>query len=130
MSIYYVVCLLAARSGTLVEFSELALHFEIKLPPSEEDLDVIQGYLYNRSLAREKSELENLKGLSNAFRKVSFLAGNMPQESAKEGSHQKVCILLNVNFLSLSSFAGFINKLSFYTNLAKPINNSGMISYL
>ena len=68
------------QSGILVEFSELALHFEMKHVPCETDLEDIQNYLYKRSVAREMAELENLKGLSNAFRKVSFLAGNMPRE--------------------------------------------------
>ena len=58
----------------------------MKTEPSEADLEVILDYLYNRSVAREKAELESLKGLFNAFRKVSFLAGNMPQEQ-EEGSN-------------------------------------------
>lgn len=74
---YYLV----KRSGVLVEFSELALHFQIHTVPSATGLDQIQEYLYNRSLAREKAELENLRNLFNAFRKVSFLAGNIPEES-------------------------------------------------
>jgi ATP-dependent DNA helicase Q4 len=69
------------RSGVLVEFSELALHFQIQSMPSAAGLDQIQEYLYNRSLAREKAELENLRNLFNAFRKVSFLAGNIPEET-------------------------------------------------
>ena len=69
------------RSGVLVEFSELALHFQIQTFPSAAGLDQIQEYLYNRSLAREKAELENLRNLFNAFRKVSFLAGNIPEET-------------------------------------------------
>merc|ERR1712223_2066062 len=68
------------KSGILVEFSELSLHFEMRKDPSEADLEEIQNYLYKRSVAREIAELENLKGLFNAFRKVSFLAGNMPSE--------------------------------------------------
>ena len=72
---------LVKRSGVLVEFSELALHFQIQTVPSAAGLDQIQEYLYNRSLAREKAELENLRNLFNAFRKVSFLAGNIPEET-------------------------------------------------
>lgn len=58
----------------------------MKTEPSEADLEVILDYLYNRSVAREKAELESLKGLFNAFRKVSFLAGNMPEEQ-EDGSN-------------------------------------------
>ena len=83
---------LVKRSGNVVEFSELALHFEIKTEPSEEDLEVILDYLYNRSVAREKAELESLKGLFNAFRKVSFLAGNMPQEQPEATNIPQVSI--------------------------------------
>ena len=81
--IKYLKCyyFLVKRSGVLVEFSELALHFQIQTMPSAAGLDQIQEYLYNRSLAREKAELENLRNLFNAFRKVSFLAGNIPEET-------------------------------------------------
>jgi hypothetical protein len=58
----------------------------MKTEPSEADLEVILDYLYNRSVAREKAELESLKGLFNAFRKVSFLAGKMPEEQ-EDGSN-------------------------------------------
>ena len=71
----------------------MALHFELKATPAEADMDEIQGYLYNRCVAREKAELENLKGLFNAFRKVSFLAGNMPSEVAEDSSSTKVDII-------------------------------------
>ena len=81
------------QSGILVEFSELALHFEMNRDPSEADLEDIQNYLYKRSVAREMAELENLKGLSNAFRKVSFLAGNMPSEK-EETNNIEVCMIL------------------------------------
>ena len=57
----------------------------------ETDLEDIQNYLYKRSVAREMAELENLKGLSNAFRKVSFLAGNMPREVAETDSMEVYC---------------------------------------
>ena len=67
-----------------MELSGLALHFEMKTSPSAADLDEIQNYLYDRCFAREKAELENLKGLFNAFRKVSFLAGNLPPEESQE----------------------------------------------
>ena len=79
------------RSGVLVELSELALHFEMNAIPSEADLDEIQDHLYNRSFARQKAELESLKGLFNAFRKVSFLAGRLPtEESAADCDISKV----------------------------------------
>ena len=80
------------QSGVLVEFSELALHFEMNKDPCEADLQDIQNYLYKRSVAREMAELENLKGLFNAFRKVSFLAGNMPNEK-EETKNFEVCII-------------------------------------
>ena len=76
--------ILVKRSGVLVELSGLALHFDMKTSPSAADLDEIQNYLHERSFAREKAELESLKGLFNAFRKVSFLAGNLPQEESAE----------------------------------------------
>ena len=72
------------RSAVLVEFSELAFHFESKSCLTEADLDEMQSYLYNRALAREKAELESLKGLFNAFRRASFLAGELPQEESEE----------------------------------------------
>ena len=85
------------QSGVLVEFSELALHFEMNKDPSEADLQDIQNYLYKRSVAREMAELENLKGLFNAFRKVSFLAGNMPNEK-EETKNFEVCIITRFFF--------------------------------
>ena len=94
------------RSGVLVEFSELALHFQIKTIPSAAGLDQIQEYLYNRSLAREKAELENLKNLFNAFRKVSFLAGNIPEETIDTHDSKvqtpKLTSCFQLNFINCS----------------------------
>ena len=94
------MCNIVKRSEILVEFSELALHFEVKKAPSETDLEEILDYLYNRSVAREKAELENLKCLHNAFRKISFLAGNLPREQEESTEIEQVNIRKQLKRLS------------------------------
>ena len=71
------------KSGVLVEFSELALHFEAVRDLSAEDRDYLKTYLHDRSLQREKTELYDLQ---RVFRSFNSVASQSYKECAEEAS--------------------------------------------
>ena len=60
------------KTGVVVNFSNLAFHFEARQGLSETQLDQLQHEIYERSRHQEYSELSNLLRLHRAFTLVAF----------------------------------------------------------
>lgn len=57
------------RTGTIVEFSDLAYHFRTPGDFTTEELDDILQFLHNRVQNQEKAELQNLSRLYQALKR-------------------------------------------------------------
>ena len=60
------------KTGVLVEFSNLSFHLDAKNGITEDELDVLQEELYDRSKNQEYADLSNLYRLFRAFNLVSY----------------------------------------------------------
>jgi len=64
------------KTGVLVEFSSLGLHFRALSDVSDADRDDLKRYLYSRVLKRERSELKALQRVVRAFSSCSSVGND------------------------------------------------------
>ncbi|GIY74387.1 ATP-dependent DNA helicase Q4 [Caerostris darwini] len=60
------------KTGVIVEFSDLAFHVSAPGNLSDEEMDAVLNFLYNKVVTTEETELQNLKLLFSVFKKYSF----------------------------------------------------------
>ncbi|GIX83378.1 ATP-dependent DNA helicase Q4 [Caerostris extrusa] len=60
------------KTGVIVEFSDLAFHVSAPGNLSDEEMDAVLNFSYNKVVTTEETELQNLKLLFSVFKKYSF----------------------------------------------------------
>ncbi|CAH2218525.1 ATP-dependent DNA helicase Q4 [Pelobates cultripes] len=83
------------KSGVLVEFSKLSFHFRSYGDLTDQELEEICDFLYQKVTSREKAALSQLKSCYNTFRSVAYRTSSAcaEQVSAERSSQLKSLLL-------------------------------------
>ncbi|XP_014811592.1 PREDICTED: ATP-dependent DNA helicase Q4 [Calidris pugnax] len=86
------------KSGVLVEFADLSFHLRAYGDLSDQELDTVCDFLYQRVVAREKTALGQLRACFRAFQSVAFQTCHPHPEDEEEERSSRLKALLKDYF--------------------------------